>query len=296
MNAATRISPDRARAMIEEELGKPAPSARLADTLVALGKIKLDDVDEIERARNGKPFGRTALRLGKLKADDLQYALGVHLGFLHATREPVAIPPELVVAGSPFCDEAEAIRALRTRLMTETPREKLKSVAITGLDNRDGAIFTAINLAASFAQLGRRTLLVDADLRTPCLARIFGDPTAEGLADAIAGRSAYESVRSGSFVRHLDILPAGASAPDPQSLLGGAPFKKLMDRAAGEFDAVLVLTAPFGAHADCEFVWANAASALLVARKDHTRARTVAAAKASLRRIGADVAGAVLSG
>jgi capsular exopolysaccharide synthesis family protein len=297
MNAQAGISPDRARARIEDQIGAGRPPASaIGQTMVRLGFIQPRDADAIENERRerGGVFGRTALKLGYVTQDQLEYALGVHIGFLHEMAQPPPVPEQIMVVRNPFSSEADEFRALRTRLTTGSDAENLRRLAVTGVGACASAQYAAVNLASSLAQLGKETLLIDADLRRPSLAEIFNMPPAPGLTDVVAGRASYEAARAGTIIRGLDLFPAGTSTPDSQRTLGDRGFLSLINRAEQEYDVVMMLTTPYGFAAECEFVWASSSSALIVAKKNETRHRDLESAKRSLRRIGVPVAGAVV--
>lgn len=291
------ISPDRAQTMITEHLGQPDPKVYgLGQTMVRLGYIQPEDAERIEQTRrqSGGVFGRTAVDMGLITPPQLEYALGVHLGFLYETKEPVIIPPQILVARNPYSQQSEEFRSLRTRLTAGGDKEAVRRLALTSTGN--GASYAAVNLAASFAQLGRTTLLIDTHLRRPCLGRIFGAAPVPGVTDVVLGTGSYEEARNPTLIRNLDLMTAGRPAPDPQRIVGDAAFTALVDRAAEEFDIVLMLTAPYGLAAECEFVWAVSSGALIVSRKNETRLRDLEKIKSALRRMDTPVAGAIVLG
>lgn len=299
MTLSARISPQRAQTLISEQLAAPTASkpAALGETLVRLGRLGDAEADRIlaEQRKRGGSFGRLAVKLGLAKKSDIEYALGVQLGFLHETQDHVAIPEALVVARNPYSDAAEEFRAMRTRFLTRKNEKETKQFAVTGASETAGAEYLALNLAASFAQLGRKVLLVDANLRRPTLAKIFGDASAPGLADIAAGSASHEGAINATLVKNLDLLPAGAAAIDPQAILGGDAFERIINRAAGEFETVILVSAPFGRYADCEYVWSVAGKALIVARKDETRATDLMRIKSVMRQSGAEILGAAMT-
>ena len=293
---AQSMSPDRARALIADRMATPAPNRppplSLAETLMQLGCIDAEAAAEIENKRGRRAFGRTAVDLGYITRRQLVFALGVHLGFLRDTDEPIDIPEEIVVAHNPYSKAAEEFRALRTRLTTGADLELTRRLSVTGA--RLDATHTAVNLAASFAQLGKATLLVDADLRRPSLARVFGVRRAPGLADVVAYGYAYEAARCDTLVKNLDLMPAGHAAPDPQRVLGDPAFGGVIGRASQEYEIVVMLTSPYGVATDCEFVWTVASGALVVAKKNETRFEDLQAISRTLRRVDTPAAGAIL--
>lgn len=297
MSALPNMYPGQMQSLIAAKYSnqKPARPPQLSETLLRLGYLTSDQVSKIEKARRGKSFGRTAVRLRALTPERLEYALGVHLGFLHDSTDHVTIPRELIVARNPFCEEANQFRSLRTHLTTGGETTPIDRLSVTGIGDDHGACYTAVNLAASLVRLGKRVLLVDSNLRAPSLARIFGGPNIPGLSDIIIGKTSYESARRGTLIKNLDLLPAGSIVSDPQTILAEKSFYGMIKRATTEYEIVIMLTAPIGNDSQCEFVWRSSSSALLVGERDETRQRDVDSAKAVLRRTKTSVAGVVLT-
>lgn len=296
MTAAQPISPAHARTLITERLGQPRPPAvNLAETLVRLGRLDAEGVERVEAGRAGAPFGKTAVRLGLISKADLEYGLGVHLGFLHDSDERVRIPAPLTIVRNPYSRTADEFRALRTRLVAGAEKDALSRIAVTAADNSADGAYVALNLAAAFAQLGRKTLLVDANLQRPALARIFGASHAPGLSDVVCGRCCFASAVSQTLVRNLDLLAAGAREPDPQRILADDRFRAAMTQAGNAYAVTLILTAPFGIGGDSELAWAGAKSILVAAKKDETRSATLEAMRKAARRADSGILAAVLA-
>ena len=184
---------------------------------------------------------------------------------------------------------------MRTRLITGFASDKLNLFSITGADAKSGAVFTAGNLAASFAQLGRRVVLIDADLRKRKLARMFGAAGAPGVTDFVNGAASYAEIVHGTLVKGMDLAPAGTPTRDPQSVLSAGAFKELLDAVRNEYDIAIVLTSSFGGPADAEFVWAATQNVITLARKDYTRAKTLTHMRSVIRGVGADIIGAAMA-
>jgi chain length determinant protein tyrosine kinase EpsG len=254
-------------------LGKP--DRRVGALLCAEKKLDPADIDRVlklQRARSLR-FGEAAIRLGLINVGDLRSALARQYDLPHLLPENERVNSELVVAFEPFNPCAEQIRALRTQLLirwsSAGPTSRLLALVSPGL--RDGRSYLAANLAVAFAQLGRRTLRVDADLRRPRQHQIFNVPDNVGLSSVLSGRAGREAVVPVPEFGSLALLPAGAPPPNPVELLSRDTFPTLLRELRNDFEVILFDTPPAGSCADAQTVAFQAGSVLILARKDHTR-------------------------
>ena len=126
----------------------------------------------------------------------------------------------------------------------------------------EGKTMIASGLAISLAMVGRRVLLVDADMRRPQLHRVFGCPRSPGLANIMAGEAKPSEALLKSTVTGLFVLPAGADVGDTSDLLDSERLTRLIEGFRKVFDLVIVDCPPVMALADAS-IMANAASSVL---------------------------------
>ena len=124
---------------------------------------------------NDLRFGESAIELGLARREDVLWALSQQFHYPYAIDEK-QVNPELVIAASPFSDEAEAFRELRSQLLmgVMAPDKPRRAIAVVSPDVGDGKTYLASNTAAAFSQLGGPTLFIDADMRTPRSQDVFG--------------------------------------------------------------------------------------------------------------------------
>lgn len=248
----------------------------MGDLLVASGSLRPADLQRIldKQAQNQVPFGEAAMALNLLTKADIDLALSQQFDYAYLSPTDTSLSPELVAAYQPFGVVSENLRAVRSQLLLRwfngEPGHQVMAVVSAGAG--EGRSFVTANLAIVFAQQGQRTLLVDADLRTPPERgqhSLFKLARGAGLSSVLADRSSLaEAAQVVPSLRHLVVLPAGAVPPNPQELLGRPSFGQLLQQAASQFDVVLIDT-PAGVHfADAELIAARAGAALLVARKN----------------------------
>ena len=142
--------------------------------LVDMGKLKAKDVGRVFalHREKGLRFGEAARKLRLVKDADIEYALSVQFNYPYLKPGQSALGRDLIVAHDPFEGQAEILRDLRTQLLLHWVNGERKVLAIVSPNTGDGRSFVAANLAVVFAQLGEKTLLVDADLRFPRQHRI----------------------------------------------------------------------------------------------------------------------------
>jgi capsular exopolysaccharide synthesis family protein len=178
-------------------------------------------------------------------------------------------------------------------LFSVTP--ELKTVVITSAFPGEGKTTTACNLAITFAQQGRRVLLVDADLRRPYLHHMFAIESEPGLADILAGRFKLNEVLRQSGTERLSLLTAGKLPPNPLEFLGSKRMKSLLKFLAARFDTVIIDTPPVLAAADASLLGVDADGVIMVVRAGQTDRDPAQQAVRQLFSVGARVVGAVLN-
>lgn len=226
------------------------------------------------QTQHGLRFGEAAVALQMASNDDIASLLAKQFHYPYQQQADVGqLPPMLRVAVDPFSDGAEVFRDLRTQLgmgcmNAEQPRRALAVVSATP---GDGKTFVAANLAAAFSQLGAPTLLIDANMRQPSLAKLFGIAhDAPGLSSILSGRAVEYAFHQVPSLPSLFILPAGPLPPNPQELLQRPAFKLLLEELLVTFEHVIVDTPSSASGADFRTIAARSGAVMAVARKDST--------------------------
>lgn len=252
-----------------------ANTKTIGDILVATGRLTAEDAARIvERQRKDQvQFGEAALALKVLSKDDIDFALSKQFDYAYLSDQDQTVSPELVAAYKPFSRVGENLRAVRSQLMLRwfntDPARKVMAIVSPG--NGEGRSFVAANLAIVFAQQGERTLLIDADMRSKperSQNSLFKLGKSAGLSAILANRAGLEVAQLIPGLPGLAVLPAGATPPNPQELLGRPAFGDLLRIASQQFDVIIIDTPAGTEFADAEITAARAGAALLVARKN----------------------------
>jgi len=150
-------------------------------------------------------------------------------------------------------------------------RDPAKALAICSPNVGDGKSFFAANLAVAFSQLGGRTLLVDADMRTPRMHEIFGlESPKAGLSGILSGRNETNVIRPIDALPSLFLLPVGVVPPNPLELIQRPVFDLLINELVRKFDYIIVDTPAVSHGADARVVAAKCGASVAIARKGKT--------------------------
>lgn len=205
----------------------------------------------------------------------------------------------LLTLTDPTSPAAEAFRTLRTNLIFAGLEQPLRSLLVTsaapGAEAAPGKTLTLANLGVVMAQGGRRTILVDCDLRRPRLHEVFGAPAAPGFCEWMLGGQATAPALAPTGVDGLQLLPAGAPPRAPADLLSSRRLQILVGLLQAQADIVLFDAAPLLAVSDAALLAANLDGALLVVSAGHTRRDHAQRAREMLDKIKVRVVGAVLT-
>jgi capsular exopolysaccharide synthesis family protein len=201
---------------------------------------------------------------------------------------------ELVPHDLPRAQISEAYRSLRTALLLSSAR-KLQVVAVTSAAMGEGKTATATNLAIVLAQLGRPVLVVDADLRKPCLNRVFRTSNQIGLVSCLTGTAEAGKIVYATSIPNLWITPAGPLAPCPSELLSSASMSDWLRAVRTRFEYVVVDTPPLLAVTDALIVGAIADGVVLTLRSGRVTREEARLCCDRLRQAEVRVLGAVLN-
>lgn len=271
----------------------------LGAMLVDAGAITPEDAERILRysKEHSTRFGDAALALKLAKPEDIQQALARQFDYPYLVPGQSGVSADVVAAWSPFSRQVEALRALRSQLLLRwfaDPLER-RTLAIVSPNRGDGRSFLAANLAVVFSQMGERTLLVDCDLRNPRQHELFGVKNSVGLSTLLSERAGLDAAQRVPAFVDLSVLPAGPIPPNPLELLGRETFSRTMKEIASAFEVVILDTPAADIGSDFQLVSARSSGALLVARKDVSRADDCSEVAGAIKATSAQLVGAVLN-
>lgn len=239
-----------------------------------LSEPQLQQILQHQKA-NGVKFGEAAVSLGMIKREDVLWALSqqFHYPYSNQNTGQDQVSEELVVATQPFGEYAEIFRDVRSQLLMEAPQGLARrAIAVVSPGAGDGKSFFASNLAVAFSQLGGRTVLVDADMRTPRQHEIFGiDGASSGLSGVLSGRTETNVIRPVQALPNLYVMPVGTIPPNPLELIQRPAFGMMLQELLSKFEHVIVDSAAANRGADAKLIAATCGSALVLGRKNVTK-------------------------
>ena len=200
----------------------------------------------------------------------------------------------LVTITDPRSPASEAYRTLRTNLSFYSLDKPLRTLVVTSPAAGEGKSTTIANLAVTMAQSGRRTILVDTDLRRPTLHELFGAQMSPGLTDMIMAEAGDLPLQK-TEVENLWLLSSGAKPPNPADMLGAARMEQIIAQLAEQADIILFDAPPVVAAADAAILGAKVDGVLLVIQAGKTRRDHSERAREILEKSRARIVGAALT-
>ncbi len=192
-------------------------------------------------------------------------------------------------------DVAEAFRTLRTVVYFSVPDNKAKTILLTSPHQGEGKSTTASGLAIAMAKAGRRTLMIDGDLRKPTLHRIFELNDQVGLSSVMAGRETLEKAIQRTAVEGLDVLPCGPIPANPSEILNSKAFAEVLQKLASRYDHIVIDSPPVLPVTDARILGATCDVTLLVLRANKSTRRMSEYAAEAMLGVGARVLGVVVN-
>jgi polysaccharide biosynthesis transport protein len=202
---------------------------------------------------------------------------------------------DLLTFYNPTSVASEAFKTVRTSLLLSFPETPPRTILITSSRPGEGKTFVACNLAISLAQLDKKVVLVDADMRNPRVHRIWGLRNDVGLSRFLTSDAKVQEVIRPSKVKGLSLITSGAKTPRPAELLSSHRLKALLEQLQGEYDHIIIDSPPLMPVTDAVILAAKSSCVLMVVHGGVTPRDVVQMAKQKLMKSDATMAGVVLN-
>jgi non-specific protein-tyrosine kinase len=200
----------------------------------------------------------------------------------------------LITLTDPRSPISEAYRTLRTNLSFYSVDDPIRTLVVTSPAPDEGKSTTIANLAVTMAQSGRRTILVDCDLRRPTLHELFDVDNNTGITSMVLDEDAAPPLRK-TEVENLWLLPSGPKPPNPADLLGSRQIDRVLTQLQDQADIVLLDAPPVIGVTDAAVLGAKADGVLLIISAGKTRREHAERAKELLERARVRIIGAALT-
>ncbi|MCK5701971.1 MAG: polysaccharide biosynthesis tyrosine autokinase, partial [Cyclobacteriaceae bacterium] len=177
----------------------------------------------------------------------------------------------LVVGEHPKSQVSESFRVIRANLeYVNADNTESNILLITSSISGEGKTFCSINLAYTYANMGKKTLLVGADMRRPALAKSFGMGRSHGLSNYLSGQDKLEEIIYTSKKSGLDVIPGGHVPPNPAELLTTKRMAELMQFIKKHYEVIIFDTPPLGLVSDTVELIRHSFTPILIVRQDVT--------------------------
>ncbi|PKM96265.1 MAG: capsular biosynthesis protein [Firmicutes bacterium HGW-Firmicutes-1] len=202
----------------------------------------------------------------------------------------------LVTIKKPNSYISECYKMFRTNLNYINIDGKYKIFMTTSATVGEGKSTSTCNLAISLAQVGKKVLLIDCDLRCANIHNIFGLKQTPGLTGLLSTNMLLsEVVQQPMEIKGLDILCAGLKPPAPAELLGSEKFKNLINTASNIYDIILLDAPPVLYVTDASIISQLVDGVILVVAANKTKKSVVVNAKKALDKVGANIVGVTIT-
>ena len=205
------------------------------------------------------------------------------------------IKRKIITRDNPKSPISESYRGLRTNILFANTKE-MKSILISSAGPGEGKTTTVANLAITFANLGKNTLLVDTDLRRPVIHSVFNVKREPGVTNYLSGQTSdYQSLVKKSEIENLSLMTSGLIPPNPSEMLGSDKMSKLINLLEAEWDMVLFDSPPLVAVTDATMISKEIDSIILVIKAGQTDKKAFHHTMANLKNIEAPLDGIVMN-
>ena len=190
----------------------------------------------------------------------------------------------------------ESIDSVRTALMHESTTKRRQVVLVTSAETMEGRTTVASQLAASLARAGRRTLLIDGDLRRPALHTLFDSPLEDGLSEVLRAETDVADVIRPTHAEGLWLMTAGYCDADAVHALATDQAQPIFDKLRSEYDFIIIDGAPVIGLSDSLLFGQHCDGAILSVLRDHSNVPKIHQSAELLKSVGIRLVGAVVNG
>ena len=210
---------------------------------------------------------------------------------------------EVITARDPKSPISELFRTLRTNIQFMNSKNRLRSLLVTSTSPSEGKSWVSSNLATTFAQAGKKVILVDCDMRKGRLFTIFGSTPTPGLSNYLSGINSNGEYNEDDIVQYirpteienLYLIPAGSVPPNPSELLVSEKMTEAMQRLESICDIVIYDGTPTSLVTDALIISRNVDTTIIVCAYNQTKIDELETVKRDILNVGGKIAGVVIN-
>lgn len=209
---------------------------------------------------------------------------------------------ELIVQRSPKSPIAEVFRTLRTNIQFMNSKKTLKTLLFTSTMPEEGKSWISSNLAITFAQAGKKVILIDADMRKGRLHNMFQTDKVPGLSNYLSGIDSLGNTHNdiikyvrGTEIDNLFLIPAGNIPPNPSELLASELTVEMLERLKDVFDIVILDGTPSLLVTDAIILSRLVDTTIIVTSHKFTKKDNLQKVKKAIENVGGNIAGVVIN-
>lgn len=202
---------------------------------------------------------------------------------------------DLFTLKDPRAPISESFRTLRTNIQFSSLDKNIQTILVTSAGPGEGKSTVSSNLAVIMAEAGKKTLIIDCDLRKPRVHKIFRLSSRIGLSNILIGEIGIEDAVQKTSINNLSVLTSGTIPPNPAELMGSAKMKSLIKELRGMYDCIILDTPPVVVVTDAQLLSTSADGCLLVVSSGKAERDASIKSKQLLEKVNAKILGVVLN-
>jgi capsular exopolysaccharide synthesis family protein len=240
-------------------------------------------------------FVREKLDIAIKDPGEIERLTGLYVHGLIPLHKEATDNESLVTVARPTSVEAEAYRSLRTSIQLASLENQVTSIMITSSGPGEGKSTTMSNLAVTLAQAGKKTLIVDCDMRRPTVNKLFKIERDPGLSEVLTDQLDWRDFIHSTMTEGLFVLPSGKVPSNPSELVGRTYMATILAEMKQEYDFVLCDVPPILVVSDAALLASQLDGVLILVRSGVAVAHEVARAREQMERVGGRVLGAIFN-
>ena len=202
---------------------------------------------------------------------------------------------DLITINNPKSPISEAYRGIRTSIQFSNLDKKIKVINVTSSKQGEGKTTVLANLATTFANLEKKVLILDGDLRNPTIHRMFELSNVCGLTDVLLEEKSFEECVYCTDTKNLHVLTCGAIPPNPSEMLASNKMTEFVNSLKDRYDYICIDTPPIGVVTDAGIVSTYSDGCIFVVGAKESEIETVKISIERLESLGANILGGILN-